>query len=109
MHVFIIFKNIKNKMLKNVFNEYYLPPATQQAEEDPDDPDDPAEDVILDPVVSAPSSRATSPVPSTSRDTSPVPASSRVASPSKMDPSPARSTTFSGFDDDIDVCKYFLF
>ncbi|CAL4085560.1 unnamed protein product, partial [Meganyctiphanes norvegica] len=92
--------------------------ATQQAEEDPDDPDDPAEDIILDPVISAPSSRATSPVPSTSRDTSPVPASSRVASsratspvpassrvasPSKMDPSPARSTTFSGFDDDIDV------
>ena len=90
-------------MLKNVFNEYYLPPDAQQSEEDPDDPDDPAEDVILDPVVSAPSSRATSPVP---RDTSP--STSRVTSPSKMDPSPARSM-FSGFEDNNDVCKYFLF
>ena len=100
-------------MLKNVFNEYYLPPATQQAEEDPDDPDDPddpSDDIIHDPIISAPSSRANSPVPASSRATSPVPpASSRVASPSKMDHSPARSTTFSGFEDNIDVCKHFLF
>ncbi|CAL4258576.1 unnamed protein product, partial [Meganyctiphanes norvegica] len=73
--------------------------ATQQAEEDPDDPDDPddpSDDIIQDPIISAPSSRANSPAPASSRATSPVPpASSRVASPSKMDHSPARSTTFS--------------